>query len=147
MILQPPERPAQAFGLHAQTTGDQHLVIGQRHLTGAALARGKFQQELGHPLRARLRFQLLDLRQGLFGWLQQQGRMEAAELARTFNCGIGMILAVAPADAVAVADALTGAGETVFTVGRIVPGAKGCEVRGSAGHWGQAEGWVAAHDA
>ena len=83
----------------------------------------------------------------LFGWLQQQGRMEAAELARTFNCGIGMILAVAPADAVAVSDALTGAGETVFTVGRIVPGTKGCEVRGSAGHWGQAEGWVAAHDA
>lgn len=83
----------------------------------------------------------------LFGWLQQQGRMEAAELARTFNCGIGMILAVSPADTQAVVEALSQAGETVFAVGRIVPGARGCEVRGDAGLWGQAEGWLASHDA
>ena len=83
----------------------------------------------------------------LFGWLQQQGRMEAAELARTFNCGIGMILAVAPAEAAAVTAALKAAGETVFAVGAIVAGAKGCELRGGAGLWGQAEGWVASHNA
>ena len=83
----------------------------------------------------------------LFGWLQQQGRMEAAELARTFNCGIGMILAVAPAEAAEVTAALKAAGETVFAVGAIVAGAKGCELRGGAGLWGQAEGWVASHNA
>ncbi|TPE58582.1 phosphoribosylformylglycinamidine cyclo-ligase [Sandaracinobacter neustonicus] len=83
----------------------------------------------------------------LFGWLQAKGRMEAAELARTFNCGIGMILAVAPADAQAVTEVLTAAGESVFAVGDIVPGAKGCEVRGVAGLWGQPDGWTAAHDA
>ncbi|PZU50320.1 MAG: phosphoribosylformylglycinamidine cyclo-ligase [Sphingomonas sp.] len=83
----------------------------------------------------------------LFRWLQAEGRMEAAELARTFNCGIGMILAVAPADVQAVADALGDAGETVFCVGEIVEGAKGCDVRGAVDLWGQAEEWVASHDA
>ena len=83
----------------------------------------------------------------LFGWLQQSGRMEAAELARTFNCGIGMVLAVAPDEATAVTAALESAGETVFAIGQIVPGTKGCEVRGKAGLWGQAKDWTAAHDA
>jgi len=83
----------------------------------------------------------------LFQWLQQRGTMEVAELARTFNCGIGMVLAVAPHDAAALTGALTDAGETVFAIGRIEAGAKGCELRGAAGLWGQEGGWVAAHDA
>jgi phosphoribosylformylglycinamidine cyclo-ligase len=83
----------------------------------------------------------------LFSWLQQRGSMEAAELARTFNCGIGMVLAVPAADADAITADLTTAGETVFTIGRIEAGAKGCEVRGRAGLWGQSADWSAAHDA
>jgi phosphoribosylformylglycinamidine cyclo-ligase len=83
----------------------------------------------------------------LFGWLQQRGAMEAAELARTFNCGIGMVLAVPASDAQAITADLSAAGETVFPVGRIEAGQKGCEVRGSAGLWGQTAGWTAAHDA
>jgi phosphoribosylformylglycinamidine cyclo-ligase len=82
----------------------------------------------------------------LFAWLQQRGRMEAAELARTFNCGIGMVLAVHPEQAEAVTSALEAAGEAVHALGHIVPGPKGCEVRGAPGLWGQAEGWTAAHD-
>ncbi|MCG2842686.1 phosphoribosylformylglycinamidine cyclo-ligase [Sandaracinobacter sp. RS1-74] len=82
----------------------------------------------------------------LFGWLQAQGRMEAAELARTFNCGIGMVLAVAPREAEAVTSALVASGESVFAIGRIEAGAKGCEVRGAVGLWGRNEGWVATHD-
>ena len=31
----------------------------------------------------------------MFGWLQQAGRLDDAEMLRTFNCGIGMILVVA----------------------------------------------------
>ena len=71
----------------------------------------------------------------------------AAEMARTFNCGIGMVLAVAPEASAEVTRALTAAGETVHAIGTIVPGSRGCEVRGAPGLWGQAEGWVAAHDA
>ncbi len=83
----------------------------------------------------------------LFGWLQARGRMEAAELARTFNCGIGMVLAVDAAQADAVIADLRAAGESAFLIGAIAAGTRGCDVRGSAGLWGQAAGWTAAHDA
>jgi phosphoribosylformylglycinamidine cyclo-ligase len=53
----------------------------------------------------------------VFKWLAQQGGIVPHEMARTFNCGIGMVL-VAPADKAAEAvRILTEAGETVFTIG------------------------------
>ncbi|CAK0758063.1 phosphoribosylformylglycinamide cyclo-ligase [uncultured Gammaproteobacteria bacterium] len=55
----------------------------------------------------------------VFGWLKQIGAIECAELARTFNCGLGMVAVVA-ADQVAAAEAsLRESGETVYRVGRV----------------------------
>ena len=36
---------------------------------------------------------------GVFGWLSQVGGMDEREMLRTFNCGVGMLIAVAPVDA------------------------------------------------
>jgi phosphoribosylformylglycinamidine cyclo-ligase len=55
----------------------------------------------------------------VFAWLARAGRLGRAELARTFNCGIGMVLVVDPGRAEAVASSLRAAGETVFAIGRI----------------------------
>ncbi len=56
----------------------------------------------------------------VFSWLAKTGGVEATEMLRTFNCGVGMI-AVVPADrADAVAAALAGEGETAFRLGRMV---------------------------
>ena len=57
----------------------------------------------------------------LFGWLQEQGSVAAAEMHRVFNCGIGMVVVVAAADADAAATLLRSAGETVYRIGRIEP--------------------------
>ncbi len=84
---------------------------------------------------------------GLMAFLQAQGNIEPAEMARTFNCGVGMVLAVDPANAEIVRTRLEEAGETVLAVGRIVEGAKGCTVRGSAGTWAAHEDWSATHNA
>ncbi len=83
----------------------------------------------------------------LMGFLQAQGRIEPGEMARTFNCGIGMALIVAETEAVGVAAALTAAGETVHRVGRIEPGARGCTVAGPADSWATREAWSATFDA
>jgi phosphoribosylformylglycinamidine cyclo-ligase len=56
----------------------------------------------------------------VFAWLMQAGGVADAEMARTFNCGIGMMAVVEPDKAEAVAAQLTAAGETVFPIGRIV---------------------------
>ena len=56
-------------------------------------------------------------------------------MVRTFNCGIGMVAIVGASDAGDVHSRLEGAGETVFEVGRIEEGPRGCTVEGPQGAW------------
>ena len=83
----------------------------------------------------------------LFGFLRDGGAIEPAELARTFNCGIGMVAIVGPDHVADVTERLRRADETVHLIGRIVAGQAGCTVRGSAGTWGAREDWSATHHA
>ncbi|MES2984193.1 MAG: phosphoribosylformylglycinamidine cyclo-ligase [Pseudomonadota bacterium] len=57
----------------------------------------------------------------VFDWMQTVGDIPQSEMLRTFNCGIGMILVVAPADALTVRAALEKAGETVHIIGELIP--------------------------
>ncbi|MFM6854357.1 MAG: phosphoribosylformylglycinamidine cyclo-ligase, partial [Sphingopyxis sp.] len=82
----------------------------------------------------------------LMAFLQAQGAIEAEEMARTFNCGIGMAVVVAPQDVDDVTAALVAAGETVHRIGHIAPGEKGCTVHGSAQIWGSRAAWTATHN-
>ena len=66
----------------------------------------------------------------IFRWLQEQGDIAEAEMLRTFNCGIGMIVCVAPADADAALAELRGAGESPLTIGRVSSGAGGVRYGG-----------------
>ena len=65
----------------------------------------------------------------VFEWLRQRGRIEPAELLRTFNCGVGMVLAVAEARSDAVLEALGRQGEDAWTIGRIEPAGGTARVR------------------
>ena len=58
----------------------------------------------------------------VFAWLAQQGGMAEAELLKTFNAGIGMVLVVAADQAEALTATLTEAGETVCQLGRVAAG-------------------------
>lgn len=82
----------------------------------------------------------------LMAFLQAQGNIEPEEMARTFNCGIGMMLAVAPDEAASVKADLEAAGETVHQVGGIKAGTKGCTVSGSTETWSARSDWTATHD-
>ena len=81
----------------------------------------------------------------LMAFLQGQGNIEPGEMARTFNCGVGMVLAVAADKVEAVEQRLAAAGEPVLRIGRIDEGPRGCTVRGSAGTWSGREDWEASH--
>jgi phosphoribosylformylglycinamidine cyclo-ligase len=74
----------------------------------------------------------------VFRWLAETARIAPADLARTFNCGIGMIAVVAPDAAARVSDALAAAGERVDRVGRIIgrpEGAPGTILEGTEAAW------------
>jgi phosphoribosylformylglycinamidine cyclo-ligase len=81
----------------------------------------------------------------LMAFLQAQGNIEPEEMARTFNCGIGMAVIVAADQVAAVTAALEAAGETVLTVGTLEAGQRGCTVSGSAETWGGKGDWTATH--
>jgi phosphoribosylformylglycinamidine cyclo-ligase len=55
----------------------------------------------------------------LFAWLQRTAGIDAREMNRTFNNGIGMVLVIAPDHAQACADTLAARGERVYPIGRI----------------------------
>ncbi|QQN73106.1 phosphoribosylformylglycinamidine cyclo-ligase [Croceicoccus sp. YJ47] len=81
----------------------------------------------------------------LMAFLQAQGNIEPEEMARTFNCGIGMVLSVAPDEVESLTADLKAAGETVHRIGEIVEGQRGCTVSGT--HWAAREPWSAVHEA
>ncbi|MEA3061086.1 MAG: phosphoribosylformylglycinamidine cyclo-ligase [Sphingomonadales bacterium] len=81
----------------------------------------------------------------LMAFLQAQGNIEPEEMARTFNCGIGMAVIVSEDDVKDVMQALEETGETVFHVGRIEPGERGCTVAGPRGTWSARDDWSASH--
>ncbi len=55
----------------------------------------------------------------VFGWLQEAGGVADAEMRRTFNCGVGLILTVRPDDAGEVLAGLVEAGEDAFVCGEL----------------------------
>jgi phosphoribosylformylglycinamidine cyclo-ligase len=82
----------------------------------------------------------------VFRWMADSAAISDDDLARTFNCGIGMVVVVAEADVADVTTSLEAAGEAVHRIGRIVPGERGCTVRGSAETWSAREAWEATHN-
>ena len=93
------------------------MVKGMAHITGGGLTEN-IPRVLPDSVTA-----VIDktswMAPAIFAWLQQHGRVDDAEMARTFNCGIGMVVIVAK-EHVAVAKAhLQAAGETVCVIGKI----------------------------
>jgi phosphoribosylformylglycinamidine cyclo-ligase len=64
-------------------------------------------------------------RDPVFDWLAATGKIAPAEMYRTFNCGIGMIAVVAPADVDAALALLKTSGETASVIGSVARGTRG----------------------
>ena len=124
--------------------GDQPAKIhALAHITGGGLLEN-VPRVLPAGLHARIDADAWE-QPRLMAFLQAQGNIEPAEMARTFNCGVGMVLAVAADQAKAVTDALTEVGETIHRIGAIEPGPRGCTVSGSADAWSARSAWEASH--
>ena len=69
-------------------------------------------------------------RPAVFDWLQSAGRLDDAEMYRTFNCGLGMTLCVAPDDVERALAILAAAGETATLIGEVRSGDRGLVIAG-----------------
>ena len=93
------------------------MVKGCAHITGGGLIENP-PRALAKSLVARFDWPAWTL-PPVFDWLQREGGVADAELRRTFNCGIGLVLVVEPALAPAVMAALLNTGEEAFVIGEL----------------------------
>jgi phosphoribosylformylglycinamidine cyclo-ligase len=92
-------------------------VKGLAHITGGGLT-DNIPRVLPEGVRASLEASRWT-RPEIFKWLQKMGNIEDAEMHRTFNCGIGMVMIVPAAEAKAAIDSLGSHGVEAFEVGSI----------------------------
>ncbi|EQD36234.1 phosphoribosylformylglycinamidine cyclo-ligase, partial [mine drainage metagenome] len=64
-------------------------------------------------------------RDPVFEWLRRAGNIEAHEMYRTFNCGIGMVAVVPHGQAAAAVEFLAARGEDARVIGQIRAGTRG----------------------
>jgi len=95
-------------------------VRGFAHITGGGLTEN-LPRVLAEGLGVAIDLEAWTL-PPVFRWLAETGGMAEAELLKTFNSGIGMVVVVAPDRAKAVAELLGAQGETVFRIGTVEPG-------------------------
>ena len=92
-------------------------VKGCAHITGGGLIENP-PRAIADGLEAEFDWNAWPL-PPVFAWLQEIGGVADHELRRTFNCGVGLILIVAPEDAPAVLEGLLAAGEDAFVCGQL----------------------------
>ena len=94
-------------------------VRGLAHITGGGLSEN-IPRVLPEGLMVRLdaaKWPLLPV----FSWLMSAGKLDNADMARTLNCGIGMVAVCAAEASDDIARCLREAGETVYTIGSVAP--------------------------
>ncbi|TDK50347.1 phosphoribosylformylglycinamidine cyclo-ligase [Antarcticimicrobium luteum] len=95
-------------------------VHGLAHITGGGLTEN-LPRVLPEGLGAAIDLGAWDL-PPVFRWLAETGGMAEAEMLKTFNCGLGMIVVCAADRAEALAELLTQAGEGVSRLGTVTAG-------------------------
>ena len=98
-------------------------VRGIAHITGGGLP-GNIPRVLPDGLECHIDPNAWQ-RPEIFQWLQSQGQVADEEMWRTFNCGIGLIIIIAPENAAKAKTLLQESGETVFHIGEIQAGRAG----------------------
>jgi phosphoribosylaminoimidazole synthetase len=93
------------------------LIKGAAHITGGGLIENP-PRAIAKGLEPKFDWNSWPL-PPVFEWLQQTGGVDEHELRRTFNCGVGYMLIVAPKDVEPVLAALLNAGETAFVCGQL----------------------------
>jgi phosphoribosylformylglycinamidine cyclo-ligase len=95
-------------------------VKGLAHITGGGISEN-LPRMLPEGVHAEV--DAASWRQGpAFDWLQATGNIDTGEMRRTFNCGVGMIVAVDRGNLAAAIAALEEHGETAWEIGAIAAG-------------------------
>jgi len=98
-------------------TVDVHAMA---HITGGGITEN-LPRVLPDDLSAEIKLASWQMPE-IFTWLQQQGNVSLEDMLITFNCGVGMIVCVAPEDEATTLDILKQQGEIAFCIGEVLVG-------------------------
>ncbi len=105
----------------------RHDIHAMAHVTGGALVE-KIIRVVPKPLGLEIDTSSWPL-PAVFDWLQREGNVPREEMWRTFNCGIGFVLMVAPGDVAAVNADLDRLGLAHWQIGQVAPAGTGERLR------------------
>ncbi len=109
--------PTRIYVKQVLATMEKVTIKGMAHITGGGLLEN-VPRVLPENTVAEIQKSAWP-RPKLFDWMQQEGNVAEKEMHRTFNCGIGLVVIVAAADADAAMAELKAQGEAVYNIGVI----------------------------
>ena len=118
-LLTPTQLYIKAVAAMAESLGAMTRIHGLAHITGGGLIENP-PRAFGDDLALHLDLASYDL-PPVFSWLKKEGSIESREMARVFNCGIGLMVYVDAADADAVMTAAASAGVSAWQAGELTP--------------------------
>ncbi len=111
-------RPTRIYTKNLLALTQQHPVLAIAHITGGGLIEN-IPRVLPEDCAAEIDLGSWQL-PAVFDWLQRSGNIEQQEMLRTFNCGVGMVLAVAADEADNCLDMLSVSGERAWKLGQVI---------------------------
>ena len=109
--------PTRIYAATVKALLEEFPVQALAHITGGGLAEN-IERVIPERFSIQLRRNSWEV-PPIFPFLQQAGRVTDAEMMRTFNNGIGMVVAVAEAEVEGVLQCLAASGERAFPIGEI----------------------------
>ncbi len=104
--------------LKIKSENGKPAIRGMAHITGGGLTEN-IPRVLPEGAAAKIDAAAWELPE-VFKWLKNKGGLDNHDLARTLNCGIGMVVICDPAKANEIEKTLISTGETVYRIGEIV---------------------------
>lgn len=119
--------PTKIYVKALKSVKDAGITIkGCSHITGGGFYEN-IPRMLPEGVRAVVRKDSYEV-PAIFKLMQRTGNLEEKMMYNTYNMGLGMVLALDPADADKTLEALKAAGETAYVVGTVEAGEKGVTV-------------------
>jgi len=110
--------PTRIYAKSLQALGEQVDIHAMSHITGGGLTEN-LPRVFPDELAAAIEWSSWQ-RPTVFDWLAEQGNVEDAEMRRTFNNGVGMVVIVAADQADSAVAAMQAADENAWVIGEIV---------------------------
>ena len=103
--------------LEIKSADETPAIKGMAHITGGGLTEN-IPRILADGLMANIDTSTWELPE-IFKWLKKEGNLDNDDLARTLNCGLGMVVVCDPKFASKIEKVLTQMGENVYKIGEI----------------------------